>query len=56
MTDAKEQVRRKRHSQSNESFEPTKPLVTALAGSRPAPNAFAAEPDVRNVLDLRIAF
>ena len=31
---------------SNKSFQPTKPLVTALAGARPAPNAFAAEADV----------
>ena len=32
---------------SNRSFQPTKPFVTALAGARPAPNAFAAEADVR---------
>jgi len=31
---------------SNKSFQPTKPFVTALAGARPAPNAFAAEADV----------
>ena len=31
----------------NEGFQPTKPLVTALAYARPAPNAFAAEADVR---------
>jgi len=31
---------------SNKSFQPTKPLVTALAVARPAPNAFAAEADV----------
>ncbi len=27
----------------NKSFQPTKPLVTALAGTRPAPNVYAAE-------------
>ena len=32
---------------SNKSFQPTKPFVTALAGARPAPSAFAAEADVR---------
>jgi hypothetical protein len=31
----------------NKSFQPTKPFVTALADARPAPNAFAAEADVR---------
>jgi len=31
----------------NKSFQLTKPLVTRRAGARPAPNAFAAEADVR---------
>jgi len=35
----------------NKSFQPTKPFVTRLAGARPAPNAFAAEADVRLIGD-----
>ena len=32
----------------NESFQPTRPLVTVLAGARPAPIDLAAEANVRS--------
>ncbi len=31
---------------ANKSFQPTRPVVTALAGARPAPIVLAAEADV----------